>query len=208
MASFHERQKSLFNTLKDAEDQYSFSKSNKVTRNEEYGEIDKHQYRKLKREMKQFRGKESIYKRTESSLKDCLQRGRIPDYMKNPQKWSYYSLSDVTPDQMSDSTNAATALAFIQEMEQRKESFSTITDETGAVFKKPTFQISKTIKPKVEEDTKIVFKSNKIIMPEYVVGVSKAVKSPKKLRIKKSELTNTVELKLNHLYDDDNEDTE
>ncbi|CAK1544999.1 unnamed protein product [Leptosia nina] len=205
MASFYERHKSLFNTLKEAEDQYSFSKTNKANDTPDYGVIDKQRYRKLKREMKQFRGKESIYKRSEASLRECLRPKTVPDFLKNPQKWSYYSLCDVTPDQMSDSTNAATALAFIQEMEERNNTYSIVTDETGAVFKKPTFQMSKTIKPQEVEEKNIVFKNNKIIMPEYVVGVKKPIRSPKpiKTKIQKGENTKKVELKLNHLYDDD-----
>ncbi|XP_038206354.1 uncharacterized protein LOC119828305 isoform X2 [Zerene cesonia] len=207
MTSFYERQKSLFNTLKDAEEQYSFSKSNKASESQDYGVIDKQSYRKLKREMKQFRGRESIYKRQDANIRECLRAKTVPQYMKDPQNWVYYSLSDVTPDQMSESTNTATALAFIREMEERdSDKFLTVTDETGAVFKKPMFQISKTIKPNVDVEEKVMFKSSKIIMPEYVVGVTRnrgkkqTNKKTDKI-VENSDNEKRAELKLNHLFD-------
>ncbi|OWR43134.1 hypothetical protein KGM_213586 [Danaus plexippus plexippus] len=207
MSSFHERQKNLFNTLKNAEEQCGYTvKSNADETN--FNEIDRRTYQKLKHEMKQFRRKESIFKRQEASLRQCLRSKTQPDYIKNPQKWVYYTLSDVTPDQMSDKTNTETALAFIREMEDREENKNMeVTDDTGAVFKKPVFNISKTIKLNSEEKQQPVFKSNKIIMPEYIVGVSG--KKPNKKPVIKNQ-TNTeekkVELKLNHLYNDNDDD--
>lgn len=207
MSSFHERQKNLFEHLKDAEDQCGFSKSNKATDVQDYGVVDKRTYRKLKHEMKQFRGRESIYKREGANIKQCLKNRTIPDHIKNPKKWVYYSLSDVTPDQMSDSTNTATALAFIREMEARDAKLKIDhpdMDETG-LFKKPTFQFSKTIKQE-KNDEKATFKSSKVIMPEYIVGVTKQKKEKKMVPKKEeteSENVKKVELKLNHLYDDD-----
>lgn len=210
MSSFHERQKCLFDQLKDAEEQCSFSKTNKAPREQDYGAIDKYTYRKLKHEMKQFRGRESIYKRHDANIRECLRAKTIPDHIKNPQKYDYYSLADVTPEQMSDSTNTSTALSFIREMEDREAANSNMEcerDETG-LFKKPTFQVSRTVKREPKPDEKVVFKSNKIVMPEYVVGVTK--KKEKKIKIVKNESDNTetkkIGLKLNHLYDDAEDD--
>ncbi|XP_041987951.1 protein TSSC4 [Aricia agestis] len=213
MSSFHERQKSLFETLKSAEEECGFSKTNKASENQDFGTIDRHNYRKLKREMKQFRGKESIYKRGEANIKQCLRAKTIPDYMKNPQKWVYYSLADVTPEQMSDRTNTATALALMKQLEEKEsqDTIAEVTDETGAVFKKPTFKISKTIKQPTEviespaEENSVVFKSNKIVMPEYVVGVTKKKDKPKVKKTPKDESAKST-LVLNHLYDDNDED--
>ncbi|CAH0694051.1 unnamed protein product [Spodoptera exigua] len=210
MSSFQDRQKSLFNTLKEAEDQYSFSKTNKVT-HQDYGTIDKYTYKKLKHEMKPFRGRESIYKRPEANIRECLRAKTIPDHIKNPQKYKYYSLADVTPEQMSDSTNTATALALIRDLEEKEAAAqkSMETDTDDGVFKKPTFCISSSMKktPKPEEE-KPVFKSNKVVMPEYVVGVTK--KKEKKVNLVKKEKSNSaassctkVELKLDHLFEDD-----
>ncbi|CAG9793951.1 unnamed protein product [Diatraea saccharalis] len=208
MTSFHERQKSLFNQLKDAEEQYSFSKSNKVSAEQDFGTIDRQTYRKVKHEMRQFRGKESIFKRPEANIRECLRAKSVPGYIKNPKKWSYYTLSDVTPDQMSDSTNTATALAFIQEMEN-KEMASTKPESNNSqddfIFKKPTFRVSSTVKRGNFSDNENIaeIKNNKIIMPEYVVGVSK--KRDKKVirpRRKSVDITKRADLKLDHLYED------
>lgn len=210
MSSFRERQNSLFEQLKEAEEQCSFSKTNKAPREQDYGAIDKYTYRKLKHEMKQFRGRESIYKRHDANIRECLRAKTIPDHIKNPQKYDYYSLADVTPEQMSESTNTSTALSFIRQMEDREAANSTMeceTDETG-LFKKPTFQISKTVKKEQKPDEKAVFKSNKIVMPEYVVGLTK--KKEKKVKIVKNDSDSTqskkIELKLNHLYDEADDD--
>ncbi|XP_023946564.1 protein TSSC4 [Bicyclus anynana] len=211
MSSFHDRQKNLFNHLKDAEEQCSFSKSNNVTEQPNYGVIDRRTYKKLKREMKQFRGRESIFKRPDANLRECFQARTAPDFLKNPQKWQYYSLSDVTAEQMSDKTNMETALAFMREMEDREsktEQDMEAIDETGSVFKKPTFNMSKMIKKLPEEQKKPVFRNNKIIMPEYVVGMSK--KKTNKPNIKNRKTNNEgetkKELKLNHLFEDSDDD--
>lgn len=211
MTSFQERQKNLFEHLKDAEEQYSFCKSNKATSTPDVV-IDKRTYRKVKHEMKQFRGRESIFKRQESKIGDCLRSKTIPDYIKNPRKWTYYSLSDVTPEQMSDQTNIQTALTFIREMEEKSnnniaEDNEMIIDETGAVFKKPTFNVSKTLKQVPVEKPEPVFKSNKIIMPEYVIGISgKRQNTNKNKEVKSNKETKHVELKLNHLYENEDDD--
>ncbi|XP_072947570.1 uncharacterized protein [Epargyreus clarus] len=211
MSSFHERQKSLFKHLKVAEEQCGFSKTNKAEDPpaQGYGEIDKQTYRKLKQRMKQFRGRESIFKRPEAKLQDCLRAKTKPGFIVNPQNWTYYSLADVTPEQMSDATNTATALALMQELEEREEAHKMVqevdTDETGATFKKPMFQVSKTIKPKPVTDKQIVFKRDKLVMPEYVVGVSQK-KEKKKLLVKKDNTeTKKPELKLNHLYEEEDD---
>ncbi|KAM3966351.1 uncharacterized protein ACR2FA_012660 [Aphomia sociella] len=213
MSSFQERQKNLFDQLKDAEDQHGFSKSNKATPPPQYNnEIDKRTYRKLKQEMKQFRGKESIYKKKEANIRECLRAKSVPDYIKNPKKWVYYTLSDVTPEQMSDATNTATALALIQKLEEddNKTNMECNEENTDAIFKKPTFHSSSTVKKILKtEDEKAIFKGNKVVMPEYIVGVSQ--KKDKKDRIIRRPSQDTTdiekkkELKLNHLYEDDEE---
>ncbi|KPJ03772.1 hypothetical protein RR46_00759 [Papilio xuthus] len=210
MSSYFERQKSLFNTLKDAEEQYSFSKTNKASPDTDYGVIDRSAYRKLKNEMKKFVGKESIFKRPEAKLRNCLRPKTVPDHVKNPDKWVYYSLSDVTAEQMSDATNTATALALIRELEERNIEKHSMDEDShdSFVFKKPLFKASKTLKVKpIEDDEKPTIKQTKIIMPEYVVGVSKKKEKKNKVQISNdnSNRTKKVELKLNHLTDLDDE---
>ncbi|XP_013190587.2 uncharacterized protein LOC106134980 [Amyelois transitella] len=214
MSSFHERQKNLFNLLKDAEEQHSFSKTNKVTDAPDYGVIDRRTYKRLKHEMKQFRGKESIFKKQDANIRECLRARTVPDHVKNPKKYVYYSLADVTPDQMSDATNTATALALIRQMEEQEAEKSKMDhdDDGDTVFKKPTFRVSSAVKKLSPiQDEKRVFKNNKIIMPEYVVGVSQKKEKKNKAIRSSQEGAETkekqAELKLNHLYDDDEEET-
>ncbi|CAG9088440.1 hypothetical protein JYU34_021057 [Plutella xylostella] len=209
MSSFHERQKSLFQTLEAAEEQYSFSKTNKAETPNDYGVIDRRTYKKIKHDMKQFRNRESIFKRPEASLRQCLRPKTVPDHIKNPKGYVYYSLADVTSDQMSDASNTSTALALIREMEDRQANEIKMEEDSAddAVFKKPTFCISARVKKEQpEEEEKIVFKSNKMIMPEYVVGA--AQKKIKKERLVKepknsADKIKNAELKLQHLYEEE-----
>lgn len=210
MSSFQDRQKSLFNQLKDAEDQYSFSKTNKAVP-QDYGTIDRYTYKKLKHEMKQFRGRESIFKRPEANIRECLRAKTIPDHIKNPQKYKYYSLADVTPEQMSDSTNTATALALIREMEEKEAAESKMEhDSEDDIFKKPTFHMSSALRKKPVTEEKAIFKSSKVVMPEYVVGVTrKKEKKNIEVKVKKNKSQNSedsgkkIELKLDHLFEED-----
>ncbi|XP_075978806.1 uncharacterized protein LOC142978314 [Anticarsia gemmatalis] len=211
MSSFHERQKSLFNQLKEAEEQCSFSKTNKKTEPDDYGSIDRRTYRKLKHEMKQFRGKDSIYKRPTANIRECLKSKTIPDHIKNPDKWVYYSLEDVTQEQMSDATNTATALALIREMEDKATEQSKMEcdyDDTG-VFKKPKFHVSSAIKkaPPPSTEEKPVFKSSKVVMPEYVVGKTKKTTEKKAAPLVKKckNCEKNAELKLDHLFEEEDE---
>lgn len=213
MSSFHERQKSLFNQLKEAEEQCGFSNTNKKTEPDDYGSIDRRTYKKLKHEMKQFRGRESIYKRSEANIRECLRAKTIPDHIKNPDKWVYYSLADVTQDQMSDATNTATALALIRDMEEKEAAKTAMVcdyDDTG-VFKKPMFCVSSVIKKTPVQNTqreeKIVFKTSKVVMPEYMVGVKRKTEK-KRIALRRNlpkKCEKNVELKLDHLFEEDNE---
>lgn len=205
MTSFQERQKSLFNTLKEAEDTHSFSKTNRANTPNDNAVIDRQVYRRLKHEMKPFRGRESIFKRPEANIRQCLRSKTVPDYIKNPQRWSHYSLADVSADQMSDSTNAATAYAFLQELEDKniKAELVMEQDSNDGVFKKPTFNISAQLKKDQQaKEEKPVFKNNKLVMPEYVVGGSPKIKKERPVKKENSvgECAKKAELKLSHLY--------
>lgn len=206
MSTFQERQKSLFDHLNEAEKQHNFSKSNVDNTGAYQAVIDRRTYRKVKSVMKQFQGKESIFKRPEAPISACLRVKKLPDHVKNPQKWVYYSLADVTPDQMSEETNTATALALLKQFEDQevvtKEEVQEKCNESETVFKKPVFLSSALVKKRPKDLEKITFKSSKVIMPEYVVGVSNKVsKEVKPLKNNKNTVKKS-DLKLDHLYDD------
>lgn len=215
MSSFQERQKSLFNHLKEAEDQHKISKGNVTQESMETsadcGVVDRQTYRHIKSKMKSFRGKESIFKRPEAPISRCLRPKTLPGYVKNPQKWTHYTLADVTVDQMSEATNKATALALLKNLEEKElaEKTQCSAVEPDILITKPSFHISATIKKDhIEDDNKISFKDNKVIMPEYVVGVSdRSIKKRKDAMLKnkgrKVSVEKKTELKLQHLYDEE-----
>ena len=54
---------------------------------------------------------------------------KAADYRKNPSKWMHYDLSDVSPDQISNSSNTAAAFEFMQSRKKISERSSTLLDE-------------------------------------------------------------------------------
>lgn len=185
---------------------------------------------KRKSEMKRFRGKESIFKRPEGPAPRASHRN-VPDYHKNPHKWKKYSLDDVSKDDMTEQSNTRAALSFLKELKARRltnknedgtdieESNSVENNESKIVFKSRKVKITSDIQFKkpdneaeninnaaviVDSEDKPIFKSSKIIMPEYVVGQKQKKKSKKeKPQIK---LDRSIQLKLDHLEELDEEE--
>lgn len=181
----------------------------------------------LKRaETRQYRGKESIFKRPEGPAPLAV-RKIIPDHHKNPHKWVKYSLEDVRSEQMSDRSNAQAAFSFLKELRARRKRESCEgeseelmdTDEPkpdgdvqvarGCKFT-ARVQFRKSIENKdgkeppvviVERDERPVFRNSKIILPEYVVG-QKAERRTKKNR-PVVKIDRSKQLKLSHLDEPD-----
>lgn len=186
-----------------------------------------------RRETKRFRGRESIFKRPEVPAPRATFRD-VPDYHKNPHKWIKYSLSDVSNEDMTDQSNMRAALSFLREIRARKrrqaverddaEDESMDIDEesqaqqdravfrskkrkmaSSIMFKKPREATAECSEPVVvETNEKPVFKSSKIILPEYVVG-----ERPKKIckQIKPViKINRSTELRLDHLEQPDEEE--
>ncbi|KAF3428003.1 hypothetical protein E2986_10954 [Frieseomelitta varia] len=186
-----------------------------------------------KSQTRRFRGKESIFKRPEGPAPRALSRN-IPDFHKNPHKWKKYSLDDVSNDDMTEESNTRAALSFLKELKARKsvekiqESEKMDVDESGSgrrsqakitfkskkqktsaedvEFKKPENNADKTGNTPViiETDDKPVFRSSKIIMPEYVVGQKK--KKKVKRDIHPMKVDRAKQLKLDHLEEPDEEE--
>lgn len=175
-------------------------------------------------EMKQFRGKESIFKRPDAPPPRLKTRD-VPDHHRNPHKWIKYSLGDVSQEDMSDRSNTAAALAFLKEMQERKRLQVMEADDSAPVqitFKQPKNKpkpISKLGAPvclvsgmtsgesTTGEDiiTRPSFRSSKLIMPEYVVGMTKKKdkkKHDKHVHLPQNENITSV-IKLQHLMADD-----
>jgi hypothetical protein len=182
--------------------------------------------RRGRSEMKQFRGKESIFKRPVAPPPRFKSRD-VPDYHRNPHKWIKYSLGDVSQEDMSDQSNTAAALSFLKEMQERKRQQEMEVDESGPgqiTFKQPKNKTKlftqhgaplcltsgmTSGESTTSEDTitRPSFKSSKLIMPEYVVGMTKKKDKKKHAKHAHSPPNENITsvIKLQHLAEDDGE---
>ncbi|XP_018567300.1 protein TSSC4 [Anoplophora glabripennis] len=198
-ADFAERQKNVFDQLKVLENSRKNTGNHNSVETEEQVDPNRRNQRSI---TKHFRGKESIFKKPQNvAPKNYI--NRIPDFKKNPHKWTRYSLDDVREEDISDKGNTKAALSFLKELEERKSQEMDCDQEQvdqpvkKIIFKKHT---STVIGPKDDEnpDTcKPSFRSSKVVMPEYVVGQKmKKEKKNKSLKAGKGK-----ELKLDHLFE-------
>ncbi|KAI0214160.1 hypothetical protein LSAT2_000745 [Lamellibrachia satsuma] len=103
-----------------------------------------------------------------------------PDYRQHPERWVKYDLSDVQADQMSERSNTAAAMDFLNTQRRRKDENIGVDDAGRATiqFKKPTVKVScQTAGLKrcaATNDTS--FGNSKVVMPEHVVGQSASKK--------------------------------
>ncbi|GLV42294.1 uncharacterized protein CBL_03031 [Carabus blaptoides fortunei] len=206
--NFNDRQKSLFDQLKQAED----TNKNRIIANETPMDMttlttgSNKRKRSETKETKYLQGRESIFKRPEQPLSKCLPRRHVPDFKKNPHKWTKYSLDDVPNEDTSEQGNTNAALSFLREIEERKKSQLEDIDADDNVKSKPRFNTSVMVRNKknTDDDEKLSFKGTKIVMPEYIVGQKK--KPTKKIVTTKNESKAKLkEIKLAHLdeYEDD-----
>lgn len=152
--------------------------------------------------LRRLQGQESLFKKPAARplkhIKTLLNR-TVPDYQINPHKWTRYSL-DVPQEDMSEKANTNAAMSFLKQLDAEiSDKASENVDDLPSkiVFTKVTPKVIKN----TETETKVSFRSAKIIMPEYVVG--------QKVNKTKSKLTEKVkmggtEIKLDHInsYDD------
>ncbi|XP_018403445.1 PREDICTED: uncharacterized protein LOC108780291 isoform X2 [Cyphomyrmex costatus] len=179
--------------------------------------------RRQKRETKRFSGKESIFKRPEGPAPRTNFRN-IPDYHRNPHKWVKYSLDDVSSEDMTERSNTQAAMSFLRELKARRkkkeieehgeemdvETCESNSTETRFKFKNTasssqiTFKKPRTREIMEESDDKPIFKSSKIILPEYVIG-----QKPKRICKQNRpviKVNRSKELKLDHLQEPDEEE--
>lgn len=237
--AFTNRQKRLFDSLSDAEQECNKKKMivEPVTEDMDVDERDKSEIlpragRVHRSETRRFRGKESIFKRPEGPALRAARR-TIPDYHRNPHKWVKYSLDDVSNEDMTEESNTRAALSFLKELKTRRsldqdekmkgmdvdESISTERKDdkvtfkfkaaktcSGIRFKKPTNEMEETQNAPViiEHDDKPVFRSSKIIMPEYIVGQKQRKQNKKEKPVEK--INRLKQMKLDHLNEPDKEE--
>ncbi|KAI4502586.1 hypothetical protein M0802_002498 [Mischocyttarus mexicanus] len=178
-----------------------------------------------------FRGKISIFKRPEGPAPRSINR-TIPDYHRNPHKWTKYTLEDVSNEDMTDQSNTLAALSFLKELKERKMQEAKLenkmdVDETTSnqnkskisfksqkarsstsmiEFKKPKIESTKSENTTAIENSDgklLTYKNCKLILPEYVVG-QKPTKKAKKSRIPQNICPST-KIKLDHLQEIDQE---
>lgn len=153
----------------------------------------------------------------------------------NPHKWKKYTLDDTDT---SERTNAAAAFDFLREIENRKRargdidvdgSLRDVDDEMDGstpgkiVFKTrkrapnaaaTTFNSSMPLKAIVEggsaetEDQRPVLRGCKVVMPEYVVG-QRVTREKKVATVAKEKVAAPQKvLKLGHLFEDEDDDSD
>uniref|UniRef100_A0A1B6LUD1 U5 small nuclear ribonucleoprotein TSSC4 n=1 Tax=Graphocephala atropunctata TaxID=36148 RepID=A0A1B6LUD1_9HEMI len=200
---FLSRQKSVFEKLdavvKDSEK--NLERQNKFKRPASTEETRTH--KKLRHDTRQFRGQESIFKRPEAPPPARF-KNNTPDYQRHPQKWTKYTLSDVSQEDMSDKSNTAAAMSFLRELQAKKEMESMDVDSEvkQITFKKPTKHVEAMVDNSAKYESPS-FRSSKVVMPEYVVGEKK---TSKRSTAKPSEKTDkSKEIKLDHLNEEDDE---
>ncbi|XP_059620278.1 U5 small nuclear ribonucleoprotein TSSC4 [Phlebotomus argentipes] len=198
---FEDRRKALFDSLNTAERAIkgtSLEQSDSHERSRLSLERPKVDRRNESKQVMKFRGRESIFKRPEAPISQCLRPRQRPDYQVHPDKWTKYSLDDVDT---SERTNTAAAFAFLAECEQRRRDEESQEDKEGP--EKIVFKKSAKLKKVAEksEDT-ATFRASKVVMPEYVIG------QPTKREKKKTPSRSSQrekEMKLDHLLEEEDE---
>ncbi len=103
--------------------------------------------RKYRSVIKSLRGKESMFKVPNSPPRRGVNLGTLLKNQKKAPargKWIKYTLSDVSENDMSESTNARTAFSFMKELEDRKKNKNdgpVNLESYKPVFKKPTAKV-------------------------------------------------------------------
>ncbi|XP_060535298.1 U5 small nuclear ribonucleoprotein TSSC4 [Cylas formicarius] len=154
-------------------------------------------------ETKHFKGRESIFKKPQNPAPRNYVN-RMPDFKKNPHKWTRYSLEGV--DDITEESNTKSAMSFLKELAERKKIESGMEEESEELEELPSKIIFKRRFLKREHTThqtaenKSSFENSRLVMAEYVVGQEVKAKRSKLNKPKKG-----VELKLDHLtaYEDE-----
>ncbi|XP_055629102.1 protein TSSC4 [Toxorhynchites rutilus septentrionalis] len=228
--SFEEKRKALFASLESAEKSIGsdsilhqeeiidYSRNRRRTESEDSDRNDSRE--SPKKPLRKFRGRESIFKRPAAPIAKCLPMSRLPDFQRNPHRWTKHSLEDVD---ISDRSNTAAAFSFLREIEARKQDEEAKNEQDdsagGAVQFRGRIKFNRSIKLKSKlegeneaepgEEDKPVVKGAKVLMPEYVIGQKvKKVKTVRDKTAPHSKPERTMEMKLGHLNEDDEQDNE
>lgn len=104
--------------------------------------------------------------------------------------------------------NTTAAFSFLKEIEERRQPDSQMDDNESGSSQKIVFKKSIKLRPKNDEiDPQLSGKkiqSNKIVMPEYVVG-EKRTKPKKDPKPKDRQASSSASLRLSHLDEEEDE---
>ncbi|XP_017887423.1 uncharacterized protein LOC108629333 isoform X2 [Ceratina calcarata] len=242
-AEFASRQKLLFDKLSTAEEECNKTKTQISNINMEDVNfiedvdvgigidvnVDRSQLLKLGRKTitSRFRGRESIFKRPEGPAPRAANH-TIPDFHRNPHRWTKYSLEDVANEDLSEESNTRAALSFLKELKARRKSEGKKhIEDSGRILFKSKGKRGKIVKKEegknefnvngkesklycgrnLEEsgqEQKAVFRGSRVVMPEYVVG-DKKINNNNKVKKGKSvgKVDRAKQLKLAHLEEID-----
>ena len=117
---------------------------------------------------------------TRQAFKRPFNRQKVPDYAKNPKKYTKYTLSDVP--NLNDRSNTQVALAFLRDLDGRKEQKPQLgeesaTDEPKIVFKRPKTSSKNETKAPVPKLDTIPCAISRRILPEVAVGRSSSFRN-------------------------------
>lgn len=117
--TFQDRQKQLDQQLLKIErdlNKHNNHRDSKVPKLEDLCTITRN-----RNKIKGFRGRQSIFKRPEGPAPKTNLRP-IADYRRNPTKWTYYNLDNVS--EISDESNREAAFAFLNDLRERRQAES------------------------------------------------------------------------------------
>lgn len=205
MSDQEKRKKALFEALDSAEKNLNRNQ-NTIQQNTDYFSSDHNSRHHQRHKIDKYKNKKSIFKKPSLPLRRCLpSRGRA-NHEINPEKYTKYSLSDVSD--LSDMQNKTAAYNFLKEMEARKlsnqeesASPSSSSEPTKIIFKNSIkLKDHDGDNEKKNEERRI--QGSKFVMAEYVVGEKKESKKKEK-NIKNRPLLHM--LKLSHLDQEEDE---
>jgi len=150
----------------------------------------------------------------QKSLKRNRNGDPRPNYVKDPNKWTCYSMKDT--EELDDSQNKSAALQLLADLKSRDNaSVSAVQDEpmeedTKIVFRKPSRKVVEETSVKESTSDEVWASSanfggsKKFMMPEYVVGAKEVCR--KKLKANATVSRRKADkVQLSHLNFDDDE---
>uniref|UniRef100_A0A182N939 U5 small nuclear ribonucleoprotein TSSC4 n=1 Tax=Anopheles dirus TaxID=7168 RepID=A0A182N939_9DIPT len=217
--SFEEKKSLLFSSLQTAEQSIgSDSVLHQNVNETDYSLVSSAKTRQKPIRVDRYLGRESIFKRPNAPIGQCLKRSNLPDYKRNPHKWIKYTLEDVDT---SDRSNTAAAFTFLKQMEEQREATAETQDdgaEREGQLQVVRFNRSVRLRSQLREADEPVetptedrpqFNGRRVLMPEYVVGQKdpKRVKRTKDQRKAGSVVAGKgAELHLDHLMEEEEQD--